>query len=160
MAAILDFRMKETFYDKDNAWIGFLGSKLVYLHVSNIILLQIVFELLQFPFSVVSVAAILDSDLVYHFSDVYLGSNWSLMSKLSKPSGICRSFWNGYGVIWQILYYMYKIPYFCRHFEFLQFSDPRHDRTSKWMLFFDSTPNLAIKNTRFEKNVVICPTLL
>ena len=75
MAAILDFRMKETFYDKDNAGIGFLGSNLVYLHVSNIILLQIVFELLRYPISVESVAAILDSDLTYHFSDVYLGSN-------------------------------------------------------------------------------------
>ena len=66
MAAILNFSM-ETFYDKYNAGIGFLRSNLVYLHVSHIILLQIVFELLQFPFSVVSVAAILDSDLVYHF---------------------------------------------------------------------------------------------
>ena len=75
MAAILDSRMKETFYDKDNAGIGFLRSNLVYLHVSNIILLQIVFELLRYPISVESVAAILDSDLTYHFSDVYLGSN-------------------------------------------------------------------------------------
>ena len=75
MAAILDFRMKETFYDKDNAGIGFLESTLVYLHVLNIILLEIVFELLRYPISVESVAAILDSDLTYHFSDVYLGSN-------------------------------------------------------------------------------------
>ena len=74
MAAILDFSM-ETFYDEYNAGMGLLRSNLVYLYVLHVILLQILFKLSRFTFSVESVAAILDSDLVYHFSDVYLGSN-------------------------------------------------------------------------------------
>ena len=61
MAAILDFSM-ETFYDQYNAGMGLLRSNLVHLDVLHVILLQILFKLSRFPFSVVSVVAILDSE--------------------------------------------------------------------------------------------------
>ena len=53
-----------------------------------------------------------------------------------------------------------KNSVFDRHFEFSDFTDLKQSHRQISLSYSYSAGNLAIENTRFEKSIWICPTLM